>query len=152
MWLPIDDVYSVSIDGQVMKNGRVMKGGIDTIGYRHVSQYGKLKMVHHLVASRFLPAPSTDEKLQIDHIDRDKSNNHASNLRWCSRSVNMLNRKHKISSETGEQYIHMHYHQWGAGCSYVFQIRRKSPKFLFKKYFATLQEAIDFRNKFKIPD
>jgi hypothetical protein len=152
MWLPIDDVYSISIDGQVMKNGKLMKGASDSIGYRQVSQHGKLKMVHRLVASRFLPAPPTDEKVEIDHIDRNKSNNHASNLRWCSKSINMKNRKHKISSDTGEPYIHMYYHPHGRLISYVFQVLRKTPEFRFKKYFATLEEAIDFRNNFEFPE
>ena len=151
MWLPIDDVYSVSIDGQVMKNGKLMKGASDSIGYRQVCQHGKLKLVHRLVASRFLPAPATDEKLEIDHIDRDKSNNHASNLRWCSKSVNMLNRKHKISPNTGEPYIHMQFHPHGRLISYVFQVIKKTPNFRYSKYFKTLEEAIDFRNNFNIP-
>jgi hypothetical protein len=152
MWLPIDDVYSISIDGQVMKNGKLMKGATDSIGYRQVSQHGKLKMVHRLVASRFLPAPPTDEKVEIDHIDRNKSNNHASNLRWCSKSINMKNRKHKVSSDTGEPYIHIYYHQYGRQVSFVFQVLRKNPEFRFKKYFPTLEEAIDFRNNFEFPE
>lgn len=152
MWLPIDDVYSVSIDGQIMKHGKIMKGSTDSIGYRQVSQYGKLKMIHRLVASRFLPAPPTDDKVEIDHIDRNKSNNHASNLRWCSKSTNMKNRKHKISSDTGEPYIHMYYHPYGRQVSFIFQVLRKCPKFRFKKYFTTLEEAIDFRNNFQYPE
>jgi len=150
MWLPIDDVYSVSIDGQVKKNGKLMKGSRDSIGYRQVCQYGKLKMLHHLVASRFLPAPATDEKVEIDHIDRDKSNNHASNLRWCSKSVNMLNRTHKISPNTCEPYIHL-YTLKNGDIRFVFQVIRTTPKFKYSKYFETLQEAIDFRNNFIIP-
>ena len=152
MWLPIDDVYSISIDGQVMKNGKLMKGASDSIGYRQVCQHGKLKLVHRLVASRFLPAPATDEKLEIDHIDRDKSNNHASNLRWCSKSTNMKNRKHKVSSNTGEPYIHMQFHPHGRLISYVFQVKRKEPKFKFVRYFETLEEAIEFRNNFQFPE
>ena len=152
MWLPIDDVYSVSIDGQIMKNGKLMKGSTDSIGYRQVSQHGKLKMVHRLVASRFLPEPATGEKVEIDHIDRDKTNNHASNLRWCSKSTNMKNRNHKISSDTGEPYIHMYYHRYGRLISYVFQVKRKESKFKFVRYFETLEEAIDFRNNFQFPE
>jgi hypothetical protein len=151
MWLPIDDVYSVSIDGQIMKNGKVMKGSTDSIGYRQVSQYGKLKMIHRLVASRFLPAATTDAKLEIDHIDRDKSNNHASNLRWCIKSVNSKNRKHKISPNTGEQYIHL-YPLKNGDIRFVFQVVRKEPKFKFVRYFKTLHEAIDFRNDFQFPE
>jgi hypothetical protein len=148
MWLSIDDVYSVSIDGQVKKNARLMKGATDSTGYRQVSHYGKLKLLHHLVASRFLPQP-TDEKVEIDHIDRDKSNNHASNLRWCNRSVNSRNRNHKLSSITGEQYI-SEYILRNGNIRYVFCIQRHDLK--YKEYFKTLEEAVSFKNKFFTPE
>ncbi len=147
MWLPIDDVYSVSIDGQVKKNGRLMKGALDSIGYRQVSQHGKLKLVHRLVASRFLPAPPTDEKVEIDHIDRNRSNNHASNLRWCSKSANMLNRLHKVSN-TGERFITKVILRSGK-IRYTFAFQRHVLK--CKKQFETLEEAIAFKHNFQIP-
>lgn len=148
MWLPIDDVYSVSIDGQVKKNGRLMKGATDSIGYRQVSHHGKLVMMHRLVASRFLPAPSTNENVEIDHIDRNKSNNHASNLRWCSKSANMLNRTHRVSN-TGEQLISKVILRSGK-IRYVFSFQRHVLK--FKKHFETLEEAIAFKHNFQIPE
>lgn len=43
--------------------------------------------VHRLVAETFIPNPNNYS--EIDHIDRNKSNNHVSNLRWCSREENM---------------------------------------------------------------
>lgn len=142
-WLSLDDVYSVSVDGQVRKKGVIMKGAADSRGYRQVSQHGRLKLVHRLVASRFLPAP-TEEHCEIDHVDRDKSNNHASNLRWVSRSVNMSNRTHRLPS-TGEQYINIHY--LGSGnIRYVLRLNcGKSNK--FQKYFKTLEEAVEAREQ-----
>jgi hypothetical protein len=141
-WLPIDKIYSVSVDGQVKKNEKLMKGAFDTLGYRQVSQYGKLKMVHRLVASRFLPAP-TKEGCEIDHIDRDKSNNHASNLRWCSKSDNMLNRNHKIPT-TGEKYITLYTLKFG-GIRYVLGLNKNKPN-QYKAYFKTIEEAVIQRN------
>lgn len=62
-------------------------------GYISVCLYkdGKSKnpLVHRLVATAFIP--NHEHKPQIDHIDRNRSNNHVSNLRWCTRSENMLN-------------------------------------------------------------
>lgn len=38
--------------------------------------------VHRLVAAAFIPNP--DNKPCIDHIDGDRANNHADNLRWVT--------------------------------------------------------------------
>ena len=45
--------------------------------------------VHRLVANAFIPNPNNLP--QIDHIDSDKSNNVATNLRWCNAFGNMSN-------------------------------------------------------------
>jgi len=49
----------------------------------------KLIRVHRLVALAFLPA--VEGKAFVDHIDRDKMNNVASNLRWATASENQRN-------------------------------------------------------------
>lgn len=51
----------------------------------------KRRMLHRLVAVAFIgSAPS--EKHTVDHIDRDRSNNAVSNLRWSTRREQQLNR------------------------------------------------------------
>ena len=45
--------------------------------------------VHRLVAETFIPNPY--RLSEIDHINRDKTNNHVSNLRWVTRKDNMTN-------------------------------------------------------------
>tara|TARA_R110000868_G_scaffold85160_2_gene239710 strand:+ start:188 stop:631 length:444 start_codon:yes stop_codon:yes gene_type:complete len=143
MWLPIDDVYSISIDGQVKRYGKLMKGGPDGKGYRRVCQYGKYIRIHRLVASRFLPQPTSDE-CEIDHIDRNKSNNHASNLRWCSRSDNNLNKEYKLGN-TGEKHIRHDIRCKKTPWNVRIQRYNKS---VFDGRFKTIQEAITARDNF----
>lgn len=50
--------------------------------------------VHRLVAAAFFNSPDADPngnvRVQINHIDSNRSNNRVSNLEWSSRSENML--------------------------------------------------------------
>lgn len=92
-WLPLNDKYSVSEDGYVMNNatGHILRPCDDRRGYYRVDLLGKHKKVHRLVAERFLPAP-TEDNLVVDHIDRNRKNNCASNLRYVSIAENNRNR------------------------------------------------------------
>ena len=87
--------YSISITGEVKKNdnsmrmkGTQLKAGYVVVslveGKKRVSNY-----VHRLVGRAFVPNP--EGKPVIDHIDGNKSNNHAENLRWATISENMQN-------------------------------------------------------------
>jgi hypothetical protein len=91
-WLPIDDQYAVSDEGYVMnmKTGHILRLLDDSRGYARVDLHGKHRKVHRLVAERFLPGP-TQEGLVVDHIDRNRLNNHASNLRWVTSKENSRN-------------------------------------------------------------
>lgn len=95
-WLPIDDRYEISDDGLVLNRitGRILSPENDRRGYYRVNLYGKHQKIHRLVAKRFLPAP-TEEGLVVDHIDRDRMNNCAENLRWVTLKVNSANRTPK---------------------------------------------------------
>ena len=55
-------------------------------GYVKVRIDKKDYFVHRLVAIAFLVNPENKET--VNHIDGDKSNNHVSNLEWCTRSEN----------------------------------------------------------------
>lgn len=49
-------------------------------------------LVHRLVCAAFHGAPEKD-RVFVNHIDADKSNNSADNLEWCSRAENMRHAK-----------------------------------------------------------
>ena len=100
--IPGFENYSVSTHGRirreipganakvgVIKNAQVNK----KTGYCHVKvsgTEGKRSMsIHRLVAEAFIPNPAGLK--EIDHIDRDKEDNHVHNLRWVTRRENMKN-------------------------------------------------------------
>ena len=75
----------------VVKKGKQLKPETCRNGYKRVlliSRENKRchKLVHRLVAEAFIP---NDLNLpQVNHIDGDKSNNHYSNLEWCTQQEN----------------------------------------------------------------
>ena len=90
--------YQVSNKGRVKstiirKEGKLLKIGINKYGYSIVvlSTNGKQKThyVHRLVAENFIPNP--DKKICIDHINTDRTDNRAENLRWCTQKENINN-------------------------------------------------------------
>lgn len=71
-----------------------MKTWVNQHGYEYIKltkSNGQKKAfrVHRLVAEHFVDG---DKTLQVDHIDRNRLNNHASNLRWSSIEENLSNR------------------------------------------------------------
>ena len=61
--------------------------GCDINGYRIIGFQRKKYYVHRLVAESFLGCPPKN-KLYIDHINRIRSDNRVSNLRWVSAKEN----------------------------------------------------------------
>ncbi len=66
---------------------------------------GNKRYIHHLVAETFL---TRIEGFEIDHINRDKHDNRAENLRWVSASDNHKNanvKEHYKISKYGKIYL-----------------------------------------------
>ncbi|HFV9207498.1 TPA: HNH endonuclease signature motif containing protein [Enterobacter roggenkampii] len=94
-------VHVITEDGKIInkKTGRVRKTTISETGYERVNFnlppiQSKIFKVHRLVAEAFVEGRSTLRN-QVNHIDGNKLNNHASNLEWCTGKENM---QHAIST------------------------------------------------------
>ena len=110
-----EGLYQVSNIGRVKRLvgfkcnvERFLKGSKDKDGYilMYLSKDGNAKMhkLHRIVAEAFVPNP--DNKPEIDHINTDRTDNRAENLRWVTRKENANNpitvkhRKWVCSEET----------------------------------------------------
>ena len=87
--------YSISKSGTVTNSkGDVVKSRKDPQGYERIDLYSggsrKTKFVHSLVNSAFNHGSG-----EVDHKDKDRSNNSASNLESVSRKENMRRMKKK---------------------------------------------------------
>jgi hypothetical protein len=145
MWLSINDKYEINVSGEVRNKTTQLILKPWVIGqkpyYYHAVWIGKKRCrIHHLVASRFLPAP-TEENLVIDHIDRNRQNNHASNLRWVNYSVNATNRTILIPARENH---HIMIRECESNIDYIVKIIIN--KKLHYKVCKTLKQAKYYRD------
>ncbi len=95
-WKPtyISDDYLISDSGKLfsLKTRKMLKGDFYA-GYRRYCIFsgGKSRYywTHRLVATAFIPNP--ENKPCVDHINGDKADNRASNLRWVTYKENVHN-------------------------------------------------------------
>lgn len=142
-WKIITDYpeYEVSNLGQIRRKDKVLKPKLNTKGYYGVDLWKqnqrKRKRIHRLVACAFLPNP--DNKKEVDHIDRCKTNNMVTNLRWVTRSENMLNTYRRDNPLLGISWKKSHKQY-----EVHFTLNNK-----IKHYglYKTIEEAIQVRDK-----
>ena len=99
------DMYEVSNLGQVRnKNtGRILRqatqGGYKCVGLM-LNDERKHCIVHRLVAKEFIENP--ENKPQVNHIDKNKSNNIVSNLEWTTAKENNVHRSKGVIQTTNQ--------------------------------------------------
>jgi hypothetical protein len=153
-----EGIYQVSNQGNIrsllFRNNIVVKEKIRILkptdngnGYLIVGlkASGKRKnyYVHRLVAAMF--CKKVDNCNYVNHKDRNKYNNNAENLEWCTQKQNVQYSAHYMRHEksiskptnTGEKYISIKGNRY---CVYLRKIKKSSS-------FLTLEEAIAYRNE-----
>lgn len=141
--IPDYPTYSVTRTGFVrdLRTGK-LKEGCNTFGYRRINlhnQEGQRSFsIHRLVAQAFLPNPNNLP--EIDHIDRNRSNNNVENLRWVNDFVQAQNKGDQKNNTSGYKNI---------CCEdnfYRVVIVRDGVK-VCRKRFANLEDAVKYRNE-----
>ena len=88
-------LYEINDAGEIrnVKSKKAVTGYMEKNGYIRVKFENKClgtivrTTVHRLVAEAFIPNPNNLP--EVNHIDRNRANNHVSNLEWVTHSENM---------------------------------------------------------------
>jgi hypothetical protein len=145
LWMEVEDTeypnkYAVSTFGRVcnMETGHILKQYINHWGYCKVNVHSPFnhrknstRFVARLVALAFIPR--IEGKPEVDHIDRNKNNNHVSNLRWADRFEQAQNRDWVLNSR--------HYWIFFRKSTQKFRLCWRQDNKSREKHFLSKQEA-----------
>lgn len=101
----------------IREDGRIFNKNTDkefipssvSYGYYMVKYKRKMKYVHQVIMELFGP-PKPGPEYQVDHINRIRTDNRISNLRWVTNQENSYNRKNNLPD--GERYNQISYKEY----------------------------------------
>jgi hypothetical protein len=134
--------YLIYPDGRVQnkKTKRYLKPR-DRGPYKCVRLYNGIKNVNHsihrLVAEHYVPNPYN--KSQVDHINRDKTDNRVENLRWVTASENQFNQDLRKNCSSG--YRNISYDTFQNRWKYYLQ----KNNVIIQRYFDNKIDAICYK-------
>tara|TARA_R110000796_G_scaffold226267_1_gene342770 strand:+ start:113 stop:571 length:459 start_codon:yes stop_codon:yes gene_type:complete len=132
--------YIIFEDGKIMNQyGKELKPCKNKKGYIQLvlSKNKKQKnfSLHRLLALTFIPNP--DNLPEVDHIDRDRSNNDLENLHWVTSLENCQNKGEFKSNTSGIKNIAKYKGGW------IF--RKQINKKIYQKISLDKQIVIDYK-------
>tara|TARA_R110002020_G_C16245737_1_gene769437 strand:+ start:913 stop:1413 length:501 start_codon:yes stop_codon:yes gene_type:complete len=149
--------YIISNNGIVWstKNGMVreMKPNFTMNGYKKICLYKdgikKTHTIHSLVGNAFIGLRTGE--MTFDHIDRNKTNNRADNIRLATKSEQQVNTNTSKNNKLGEKYICIQMDKRNGRKFYTILIRRNGKEIFrkcinIKKY--SLEDAKKIRDDF----
>ena len=102
-----ENLYKINRNGNIYScwYKKVMTPLINESGYCYLTLkkdgIRSKSFIHRLLGKQYLPNP--ENKLEIDHIDRNKINNSLENIRWVTRLENTHNKSNYKDNLTPEQ-------------------------------------------------
>jgi hypothetical protein len=101
------NMYEVSTFGNIRnkKTGKILKqskseGGYMSVGLMRNDETRKTPSVHRLVAITFIENP--ENKPQVNHLDKNRSNNNVNNLEWCTSRENNIHKSNTLTQTTNQ--------------------------------------------------
>lgn len=143
-WKPIPnfDRYEISNLGNIRRGYRLLKPGLDSYGYRQVNLYKDgsrfTRKIYRLVLETF--CPNINNKPQIDHINRIRSDDRLENLRWVTSSENVRNSKNFIQEMLGISWNKKN-------CKYVIRLKLNGKNDCYIGSCESLEESKILRDK-----
>ena len=92
-WRRLHDYPGIAVSnlGRVWGDGQrcIMRPGTNGTKYLCIIRNGKRIKIHRLVALAFVENTDPESKVTVDHINEDRFDNRACNLRWCTNKENL---------------------------------------------------------------
>ena len=130
-------------NGYLMRiSGNPTSDSLNSAGYKRVSIDGTSYLTHRvifMIVHGFVPE-------QIDHIDRDKTNNNISNLRPTTNQLNAINCKLPSNNSSGKSGVH-----WcSRALRWIAKIHIDKEGHRCARGFKDLDIAIQYRRKLEL--
>lgn len=146
LYVIIGDRYLITNCGQIInvKTGKESKYTLEKTGYLRVTLYHKSYLIHRLVAHYF--CENEDNKPWVDHKNRNKTDNRASNLHWVTPQENNLNRDDTLPvgmrkiDLTPEEYNRQQANRWAKNNPEKIKERKR-------KWYLKNKDNPDFKAK-----
>ena len=96
---PRGNHYLVTNKGQVFGVRGEVKGTKQSKGYMQTTGPGKEKLLIHRIIAEVWCIKRSPDQIEVDHLDRNRCNNHPSNLEWVTPEENKRRKDMRIMVE-----------------------------------------------------